>query len=121
LRLVRGLPAALVDAALPFVTVFNGKAEIDINEAAPEVIAALPRMNPSTVADILKRRDPQNPQAVLSLLGEARASVTVEDARRHAPPFTSPSHGPEGERRCRHSHHGDWPGPLLRSRMERRL
>jgi general secretion pathway protein K len=77
LRLVRGLPAALVDAALPFVTVFNGKAEIDINEAAPEVIAALPRMNPSTVADILKRRDPQNPQAVLSLLGAARASVSV--------------------------------------------
>ena len=59
------LPAALVDAALPFVTVFNGKAEIDINEAAPEVIAALPHMNPSTVADILKLRNPQNPQGVL--------------------------------------------------------
>jgi general secretion pathway protein K len=77
LRLVRGLPAALVDAALPFVTVFNGRPEIDINEAAPEVIAALPHMNPGTVADILKRRDPQNPQAVLGLLGEARASVAV--------------------------------------------
>lgn len=77
LRLVRGLPAALVDAALPFVTVFNGRAEIDINEAAPEVIAALPHMNPGTVADILKRRDPQNPQAVLGLLGEARASVAL--------------------------------------------
>jgi general secretion pathway protein K len=77
LRLVRGLPAGLVDAALPFVTVFNGRAEIDINEAAPQVIAALPHMNPGTVADILKRRDPQNPQAVLGQLGEARASVAV--------------------------------------------
>ncbi len=77
LRLVRGLSAELVDATLPFVTVFNGRAEIDINEAAPEVIAALPHMNPSTVADILKRRDPQNPQAVLGLLGEARASVAL--------------------------------------------
>ena len=35
LRLVRGLPAALVDNALAFVTVFNGRAEIDVNEAAP--------------------------------------------------------------------------------------
>ena len=77
LRLVRDLPAALVDAALPFVTVFNGKAEIDINEAAPEVIAALPNMNPSTVATILKQRNPQNPQGVLGLLGDARSSVAV--------------------------------------------
>jgi general secretion pathway protein K len=77
LRLVLGLPPELVDAALPFVTVFNGRPEIDINEAAPEVIAALPHMNPGTAADILKRRDPQNPQAVLGLLGEARTSVAV--------------------------------------------
>jgi general secretion pathway protein K len=77
LRLVRGLPAALVDTALPFVTVYNGKEQIDINEAAPEVIAALPHMNPGRVAEILKRRDPKNPQAVLNLLGEARASITV--------------------------------------------
>jgi len=77
LRLVAGMPAALVDAALPFVTIFNGRAEIDINEAAPEVIAALPNMNPDTISDILKRRDPQNPQAVLSLLGAARANVAI--------------------------------------------
>jgi general secretion pathway protein K len=77
LRLVLGLPAAVVDAALPFVTVFNGRAEIDANEAAPEVITALPHMNPDTVAKIINQRDPQNPQAVLSLLGEARASVAL--------------------------------------------
>jgi general secretion pathway protein K len=77
LRLVRELPAALVDAALPFVTVFNGRAEIDINEAAPEVIAALPNINPAMVSEILQRRDPQNPQAILGLLGQARTSVAV--------------------------------------------
>src|ERR1700730_2462643 len=77
LRLVRGLPAALVDNALPFVTVFNGRADIDVNEAAPEVVAALPRMNPNLVEAILERRDPQNPQAVLSLLGAAGSSVAV--------------------------------------------
>jgi general secretion pathway protein K len=77
LRLVRGLPAELVTAALPFVTVFNGRAEIDINEAAPEVIAALPGINPGSVADILKLRNSQNPQAVLALLGTARDSVAI--------------------------------------------
>jgi general secretion pathway protein K len=77
LRLVRGLPAALVDNAFPFVTVFNGRAEIDINEAAPEVVAALPGMNPNLVEAILTRRDHQNPQAVLSLLGAAGSSVAV--------------------------------------------
>jgi general secretion pathway protein K len=77
LRLVLGLPAALVDAALPFVTVYNDKAEIDINEAAPEVIAALPNMSPDKIAQILKQRDPQNPQAILNVLGDARANVAV--------------------------------------------
>jgi general secretion pathway protein K len=77
LRLVRRLPADLVDAALPFVTVFNGRPEIDVNEAAPEVVAALPQMNPNLVEAILKRRDPHNPQAVLSLLGAASSSVAV--------------------------------------------
>jgi general secretion pathway protein K len=77
LRLVRGLPAPLVDNALPFVTIFNGRAEIDVNEAAPEVVAALPQVNPTMVEAILKRRDPQNPQAVLSLLGAAGSSVAV--------------------------------------------
>ncbi|MGH6840648.1 MAG: general secretion pathway protein GspK, partial [Methylocella sp.] len=77
LRLVRDLPAALVDLALPFVTVFNGKAEIDANEAAPEVIAALPNMNLNAAGEILAQRDPQNPQRVLSLLGAAASSVAV--------------------------------------------
>jgi general secretion pathway protein K len=77
LRLVRGLPAALVDNALAFVTVFNGRAEIDVNEAAPEVVAALPQINPNVVAAILERRNPENPRAVLSLLGAAGASVAV--------------------------------------------
>lgn len=77
LRLVHGLPPGLVDAALPFVTVFNGKAEIDVNEAAPQVIAALPKISPNAVADIIRQRDPRNPQLALGLLGEARSSVAV--------------------------------------------
>ncbi len=42
LALVAGLPSALVDRALPFVTVFNKSSGIDAAIAAPEVIAAFP-------------------------------------------------------------------------------
>jgi general secretion pathway protein K len=40
LALVAGLSPALVDRALPFVTVFNGSSDIDDSIAAPEVVAA---------------------------------------------------------------------------------
>ncbi|WGR97079.1 general secretion pathway protein GspK [Bradyrhizobium sp. ISRA443] len=40
LALVAGLPLALVDRALPFVTIFNGSADVDATIAAPEVVAA---------------------------------------------------------------------------------
>jgi general secretion pathway protein K len=43
LALVVGLTPALVDRALPFVTVFNGSSDVDPQIAAPEVIAALPK------------------------------------------------------------------------------
>jgi general secretion pathway protein K len=42
LALVVGLPPALVERALPFVTVFNGSSDVDAAIAAPEIIAALP-------------------------------------------------------------------------------
>jgi general secretion pathway protein K len=42
LALVVGLPPALVERALPFVTVFNGSPDVDPAIAAPEVIEAIP-------------------------------------------------------------------------------
>jgi general secretion pathway protein K len=77
LRLVVGLPGELVDAALPFVTVFNGQAGIDVNVAAREVIAALPHINESVVDEILTQRDPRNPQAVRRFLGQAGSNVAI--------------------------------------------
>ncbi|HVX78693.1 MAG TPA: type II secretion system minor pseudopilin GspK [Bradyrhizobium sp.] len=41
LALVVDLPPALVERALPFVTVFNGSSDVDAAIAAPEVVAAL--------------------------------------------------------------------------------
>jgi general secretion pathway protein K len=51
LALVAGLPPALVDRALPFVTVFNGNSGVDVAIAAPEVIAALPGKEPNKSGD----------------------------------------------------------------------
>jgi general secretion pathway protein K len=56
LALVVGLPPALVDRALPFVTVFNGSSGVDPLIAAPEVIAALPGKTPAGPNDVLGQR-----------------------------------------------------------------
>jgi general secretion pathway protein K len=77
LRLVRGLPPELVSAALHFVTIYNGQGGVDVNEAAPEVISALPNVSAAMAEQILSQRDPRNPQAVLTLLGIARSSAAV--------------------------------------------
>lgn len=42
LWLVAGLPAALVEQALPYLTVFSGRADVLANDADPVVLAALP-------------------------------------------------------------------------------
>jgi general secretion pathway protein K len=41
LALVVGLPPAMVERALPFVTVFSGSQDVDATIAAPEIVAAL--------------------------------------------------------------------------------
>jgi general secretion pathway protein K len=46
LGLVLGLPPALVERALPYVTVFSGLDRINARDAAPEVLAAIPGMAP---------------------------------------------------------------------------
>lgn len=51
LALVVGLPPALVERALPFVTVFNGSPDVDATIAAPEVIAALQETGQGKPAD----------------------------------------------------------------------
>jgi general secretion pathway protein K len=56
LALVVGLAPALVDRALPFVTVFNGSPGVDPKIAAPEVIAALPGHTPANPNDVLGER-----------------------------------------------------------------
>lgn len=80
LWLVLDLPPALVERALPFVTVYSGVAEINVIDAAPEVIAALPGMTPARLDAFLSQREslpPDDPQFVLGALGGKQVGATV--------------------------------------------
>ena len=56
LALVLGLTPALVERALPYVTVFSGSPSVDVMVAPPEVIAALPGMTPLKLKQFLADR-----------------------------------------------------------------
>jgi general secretion pathway protein K len=66
LSLVMGLPPFLVERAMPFVTVFSGRAEVNVLAAAPEVLAAIPGMSPDRLHALLMALGPaaQNGQPV---------------------------------------------------------
>jgi general secretion pathway protein K len=83
LSLVLGLPEQTVRQALPFVTVFSGRAEIDAVNAAPEVIAALPGMSPEKVKSFLDQRDaePDNVPALLARLGGVQSFATSDRSK----------------------------------------
>src|SRR5262245_45333718 len=55
LSLVLGLPAAIVERARPFVTVYSGMTDVNVIDAAPEVIAALPGMTPARLDAFLSQ------------------------------------------------------------------
>jgi general secretion pathway protein K len=81
--LVLGLPPSLLERALPFLTVYSGRAQIDIRAAAPEVIAALPGMTRERVEAVLQqRRSPTiDGQTLLALLGPAQGFATLDPGR----------------------------------------
>jgi general secretion pathway protein K len=79
LGLVLGLPPALVERALPFVTVFSGAPGVDVLNAAPEVIAALPGMTPLVLKRFLNDRGslPNDTTAIEAALGGAKGNAIV--------------------------------------------
>jgi general secretion pathway protein K len=80
LWLVQGLPPALVERAMPFVTIYSGRAEINVFDAPPEVIAALPGMTPALLNIFLDRREsvPVDPESIPRLLGPNQTGATTE-------------------------------------------
>jgi general secretion pathway protein K len=83
LALVVGLTPALVDRALPLVTVFNGSSGVDPQIAAPEVIDALPGKTPTNSSDVLggpppsSNMDPVNANQPAAAQGDATTAKSA--------------------------------------------
>jgi general secretion pathway protein K len=83
LGLVLGVTPALVERALPFVTVFSGATGVDVLNAPPEVIAALPGMTPLTLKQFLGDRAtlPNDDAAIAAALGGAKANAIAQKSQ----------------------------------------
>lgn len=80
LWLVLGLPTALVERTMAFVTVYSGMAEINVLDAAPEVVAALPNMTSAKLEAFLNQRAElprDNPEFVIGALGGRQPGATI--------------------------------------------
>ena len=83
LALVLDLPPALVERALPLVTVYSGSSGVDVLIAEPDVIAALPGMTPLVLNDFLNTRAtlPNDPAAIAEALGPAQAGAAKQKSK----------------------------------------
>ena len=80
LSLVAGLPPALVARAAPFVTIFSGRRDVNVLDAAPEVIAALPEMSPARLNAFLTAREAGSPDPnfLARSLGDKQSGATTQ-------------------------------------------
>jgi len=81
LALVLDLPPAMVERAMPYVTVYSGRAQVNVLDADPAVVAALPGMTPTRLAAFLKERTAIAPHSALTDLGTAQNMVTTEGSK----------------------------------------
>jgi general secretion pathway protein K len=83
LWLVRGIPAAMVERALPYLTTFSNQAGVSAAAAAPAVLAALPNMSPERLQAIIGgRSDPHADPAGLAGLAGAGSTSAPSNAYR---------------------------------------
>jgi general secretion pathway protein K len=81
LALVLGLPPALVEAAMPYVTIYSGREEVNILDAAPIVLAAVPGMTPARLSTFLGERGGLDGQSATTQLGDMQNAVTTEGSK----------------------------------------
>jgi len=86
LWLVRGIPPGIVERMLPFVTVFSNVAGVNVLDAAPQVLAALPNMTPESLQSVLSQRsDPAlDPRSLVGMAGGEGATLAGSRAYRIA-------------------------------------
>jgi general secretion pathway protein K len=80
LWLVRGIPPPVVERMLPFVTTFSNMAAINIADAAPQVLAALPGMTPERLQAVLSQRG--DPRSLPALGGGEGVTLAASRAYR---------------------------------------
>jgi general secretion pathway protein K len=83
LRLVYGMPPPLANSLMPFVTVYSGRSSINIRDAAPQIVAALPNMSPEKLQNVLSARQSEqaDPTSLIALTGLGEDLVTVEGSK----------------------------------------
>jgi len=83
LGLVLGVSPALLERALPYLTVYSKSADVDVLLAAPEVIASLAGMTPDVLNDFLKQRPslPRDEKAIAAALGAVKTAATLPEAK----------------------------------------
>jgi general secretion pathway protein K len=74
---VQGIPPLFIERMLPFVTVFSNLPSVNIRDAAPQVVAALPGMTPENLQSVLSlRTDPAlDPRSLLEVTGNREAAT----------------------------------------------
>jgi general secretion pathway protein K len=84
LWLVQGVPPVFIERMLPFVTVFSNLAAVNILDAAPQVLAALPGMTPENLQALLAQRDDPSldPHSLLEMTGGEGATLAGSRAYR---------------------------------------
>ena len=83
LGLVLGIPEAMVERAVPFVTVYSAQPGINPMDAAPQVLAALPGMDPSRLNAVLNERAAgrRNAPRVQGMLGAAQVLAGAQGSK----------------------------------------
>jgi general secretion pathway protein K len=81
LALLAGLPPALIDCALPYVTVYSGQAGIDVFDADPVVLSALPGITPDRIQILLSQRQNASQDVLRAQLGMAAQYITVQPSK----------------------------------------
>jgi general secretion pathway protein K len=84
LWLVRGIPSLVIEKMLPFVTVFSNQPTINVADAAPQVLAAVPGMTPEKLQAVLAQRGDPNvdPRSLVSMMGGEGGTLAASKAYR---------------------------------------
>jgi general secretion pathway protein K len=86
LWLLLGVPPTIIERMLPFVTVFSNVPAVNVLDAAPQVLAALPNMTPERLQSLLRLRNAPglDPQSLAGMVGGEGVTLGGSSAYRVA-------------------------------------